>query len=377
MAGTSRLFLLVLLFALGACGGGSDPGGGEDASCPAIGLPLLRTQLLDPPVPQVHIEVKFVTADSQAIKNLGITWAHFANINSGFDPSNGAANCGPDVGVGTSIVGGAVGQVAVMPVNQAGSLPMPMVRDVPVVLGAGAQAYTNLGGFGDYTIAALAREALVGLTSAPSGILVTPRLATSNEAINYLLTDDAGAAQFISEIQAIPNSRIVVVPPVTAMTNQSTTVLVPTETPTPADLTEPMKSEVTGLDPSIPFVEVGPALRMTASIPQAAVIQLDIEPDVEFVSAVPQTVFQLNGLVDSAAQVPIVRAGGLVSTLLINDGDTLILGGIRDNGSMVTTLGVPIFENMPLVGTFLRQHKQLSLDDPLLIVVTATILSNP
>ena len=58
----------------------------------------------------------------------------------------------------------------------------------------------------------------------------------------------------------------------------------------------------------------------------------------------------------------------------MNDGNTVIMGGLRDDATAVETTGLPILAKLPLIGTFLREHRQLDLRDDLLVMIRARIV---
>ena len=371
--GFAGLLLLV------ACGDGN--GNGEPpppaGPCGQVLGEILVQPLLAVHGLQVQIEVEIVTVDETHLQSLGISWPNFEAIGAGASGATPGDACGPPTATDTSVTGGAENGVVLVPEGTSGMAGLPVVLPAPTTPNDGALTFTNMGGPGTFTIADARRQSILGLSDPPSGEELSPIAATGGISINYLLTNAAGRAQFLTEIGAHAASRIVSSPKVVTIDNQTATIFVGTEVPTVGEITQPYQDAVIDLDSAITFAEVGVTLRVTPSIPQTDIIRLTIEPRATAVVAELTTPFLLDGTTSSVAKVPIVQTRQLVTQVLVPDGATMIVGGVRDDTTMITTPGIPQLAELPVVGTLVRNHNQLDLRDPLLLVVTPRIVAQP
>ena len=76
------------------------------------------------------------------------------------------------------------------------------------------------------------QHTLNGLNPVPGGQELAAAPGTAGTSLMYLLTDDGGFAQFLSEVAAHANTRILAAPRIVTLANQQATIFVGTERPT-------------------------------------------------------------------------------------------------------------------------------------------------
>lgn len=72
--------------------------------------------------------------------------------------------------------------------------------------------------------------------------------------------------------------------------------------------------------------------------------------------------------------VPEIDTRHISTQVLVNDGETIVLGGIYEQSSNRQNERVPFFSSLPVVGSLFIHHKQVSSKRELLIFITPTIL---
>lgn len=75
-----------------------------------------------------------------------------------------------------------------------------------------------------------------------------------------------------------------------------------------------------------------------------------------------------------AAGVPSINTNEAETELLVNDGDTIVIGGIVKTTSSIGSTGWPGLKNIPLLGWLFKSEKTVSKNNELLIFITATIV---
>ncbi len=118
----------------------------------------------------------------------------------------------------------------------------------------------------------------------------------------------------------------------------------------------------------IDFIEVGTVLRVTPRITSLNSILLDLEAeDSTFVSV---EIFS-NGEINTLPQKTQNRAS---TQVLVNDQETIVLGGLRTSNITDTVDRVPVLGEIPIIGRVFRSTGKDHQDRELLIFLTPTIV---
>ena len=75
--------------------------------------------------------------------------------------------------------------------------------------------------------------------------------------------------------------------------------------------------------------------------------------------------------------VPIIATTELTTKVLVNNGETVVLGGIFENETVDEVRKIPFLGDLPLVGRFFRNTSQSDSKTELLIFVTPRLLQDP
>lgn len=363
---------LVIVALVTACGGGG--GDGEEALCGQVLGTELVQPLLDVHEQQVQLDIEFVTVERTHLDSLGITWPLFSPIQTGRVVASAGAFCGATQAAATSVVGGVAGQVVLLPQGFAGQATLPLISPSPVTPNSGAMAFTDLAGPGTFTIAPEVALGVSGLDPVVGGQVLPSVAGAAGSSLNYLLTDSAGRTMFLTEVQADANTRVVSTPPIVTLINQSATIFVGTEFVPVTEIEPPLRDAVPVVNPGATAVEIGVSLEVTPVIRPDGNIQLFVVPQLSTV-LVQSPEFTLDGT-PSVAHAPVIRKIETVAQIAIQPGVTAIVSGIRDDATNMTTRGVPILADLPLVGSIVRSHNQLDLTDDLVLLITPHIVRN-
>lgn len=159
------------------------------------------------------------------------------------------------------------------------------------------------------------------------------------------------------------NTNLVSAPKITTLDGRPASVLVGVTVP--IALYERAKdtgiTEVIGYDQQ----EIGMKLNVQARVTADGKILLKVRPEV---SEIVEYRGQYN-------ERPVVRTRQAEAEIIVNDGETLVLGGMIEDLTRDTVTKVPILGDIPLLGWFFRHkgHEKEKLD--LLVFVTPRILS--
>lgn len=109
---------------------------------------------------------------------------------------------------------------------------------------------------------------------------------------------------------------------------------------------------------STKFKEVGVTLTVKAVVTDERKIQMTIEPKQNVTSGKSNT------------NVPIVNTRQARTTLLVDDGQVIVLGGLRRKDTLITTQKIPLLGDLPLLGALFSSEKKEKTNTELLILLS-------
>ncbi len=117
--------------------------------------------------------------------------------------------------------------------------------------------------------------------------------------------------------------------------------------------------------------EYGTRLYVTPSVKaDNQTIELDINPEVSDLLGFRQFVSSRNNVYE----LPQFFVQSLKTTVLVNDGDTIVMGGLMHDQIIKTHDKTPIFGDLPLIGRFFRGESEVSKKSNLLVFLTAKLI---
>ncbi len=100
------------------------------------------------------------------------------------------------------------------------------------------------------------------------------------------------------------------------------------------------------------FKTVGVKLRVMPERIEGRRIQLHLEPEVSGISASTQTVVLSEG---QTAELPIFYTRNAKTTVVVNDGEPFVIGGLLKEETGKTMRGIPLLSRIPFLGFFFRR----------------------
>jgi general secretion pathway protein D len=117
--------------------------------------------------------------------------------------------------------------------------------------------------------------------------------------------------------------------------------------------------------------EYGTRLVVTPSVQtDERTIELDVQPEVSTLLDFRQFVSSRNNVY----QLPQFFVQSVKTTVTINDGDTLVMGGLMTDRLIRTKDKIPIFGDLPLVGRFFRGESEVARKKNLLVFINAKLI---
>ncbi|MFW6172837.1 MAG: secretin N-terminal domain-containing protein [Elusimicrobiota bacterium] len=115
---------------------------------------------------------------------------------------------------------------------------------------------------------------------------------------------------------------------------------------------------------STEFKEVGIRLKVVPQINKNNKIVLEVKPEQSFRTG------------ETIGNIPIINTSKAETTLMLNDGETAVIGGMVRNANSVTEYKVPILGDIPILGYIFKRKSDNKERTELAIFVTANIVKN-
>jgi type II secretory pathway component GspD/PulD (secretin) len=155
-------------------------------------------------------------------------------------------------------------------------------------------------------------------------------------------------------LQEQRNVELLATPRIVVLSGQEAEIKTVEEIP----YTETSDTSAGGSLTSTQFKEVGVTLTVKAVVTDERKIQLLIQPRQNVTTGV------------SATDVPIVNTREARTTLLVDDGQVIVLGGLRRKETIVTTKKVPLLGDLPLLGILFSSEKKENTNSELIIMMS-------
>jgi len=205
------------------------------------------------------------------------------------------------------------------------------------------------------------------ITSGFSGTL--DKAASTTAAIRFgWLTPNVDIDMLLKAEQENVNAKLLANPRVLVLDNEKAIFKIISELPY-QELTE---SAMGGSMGTTSFKEVGVELHVTPHLTREGMIRLKVKP--VFSVKVGDVTFASGSL---TYPQPIVDRREAETTLLIRDGCTVVLGGLRKKEVTKQTNKVPLLGDLPLVGFAFRFTGEDTVNSELVVFITPRIIEQP
>ena len=213
-----------------------------------------------------------------------------------------------------------------------------------------------------------------------------PALARESEGLNLTLQGILTGTQFESVLHLLEEtkkSKTLSAPRVTALNNQTALIRVVDEFRYPTryevsliqfdingdgDFDDAGETEFANVPQDIQKRDVGILLNVTPSVGKdLKMITLVLSPEVSQFS-------QFRDL-GGGVTVPEFTSSQLTTSVILEDGQTAVLGGLMKDTTAQQVARVPVLGDLPLVGALFRQKEETSTRKNLLIFITARLLA--
>ncbi|MBU4304659.1 MAG: type IV pilus secretin PilQ [Candidatus Omnitrophica bacterium] len=188
-------------------------------------------------------------------------------------------------------------------------------------------------------------------------------LATSSD-FSFGILDGSAFSMLLEAIQTRGKTRILSNPRITTLDNEPAKIHVGTDWPIAKYSYNEQTDRfvITGWE----YKSYGILLEVTPTINQNGYVTLKLHPEISD----KQEEIEFQG-----ARVPVLTTQSTDATVMIKDGQTLVIGGLIKDKTINTTTKVPFLGDIPLLGLLFRHKSQEKVRNDLLIFITPHIIS--
>ena len=183
----------------------------------------------------------------------------------------------------------------------------------------------------------------------------------SSSAVNALLSTEAGKG----------NVNVISSPSLMVLNNQKAKINVGDQVPIQTASTQlPTTSGTTaGLltSNSIQYKDTGVTLEVTPRVNANGIVIMDVHQIVSSVIPVTSAV---------GIQSPTINKKEIDSSIAINDGETIVLGGLIDDNNAMNKSGIPLLYDLPWIGSLFGSTSYTRTKDELVILITPRVVKS-
>jgi type II secretory pathway component GspD/PulD (secretin) len=170
-------------------------------------------------------------------------------------------------------------------------------------------------------------------------------------------------------LRTIGDTKILSSPRIMVLNNQEAKILVGTKDAYITSTTSQSGTGTAVTSQSVNFVDVGIKLFVTPTINKYGFVTMKIRPEVSTSEA--KTIVSE----DKKTEIPIVTTSETETTVMVKDGVTIIIGGLRKDERKKTVKKIPLLGDIPYLGVFLRSTTDEYKKTDLVVLLTPHIMS--
>jgi general secretion pathway protein D len=185
---------------------------------------------------------------------------------------------------------------------------------------------------------------------------------------NYVLST-AGARAILSALSSVTHVNVVSSPQLLVLDHQTAALQVGDQVPV---LTQQVQSTLTTGAPivnSVNYMNTGVVLQVTPRVNESGLVTLDIDQEVSNVTAATTST-------TSQTSSPTITARRVVTSVVVENGQTVALGGLIQDSQTKGRTGIPLLSDIPVVGSLFGGNSNVAARTELLVLLAPKIIRN-
>lgn len=191
-------------------------------------------------------------------------------------------------------------------------------------------------------------------------------VAAAFPGFNYAV-NTAGIAATLSALNALTHVNVISTPSLMVLDNKTARLQIGDQVPITTQTATSTVTANTAIVNSITMQDTGVILAVTPRINESGRVQLDIEQEVS--SVVKTTTSNIDS--------PTIQQRRVKTTVVVNDGEVLALGGMIQDQSNKTSTQIPIVGDIPGLGALFSNRGNSVQKTELVILITPKVVRDP
>lgn len=196
--------------------------------------------------------------------------------------------------------------------------------------------------------------------------LMSGAIGPATTGFNYVLS--AGDAQVVlNALEDLTDVNVISSPSLAVLDNQTARLLVGNRVPILTRTSQSIDNPDAPIVSSIEYEDTGVQLNVTPRVNAGGLVTLEID----------QNVSDVIRTVTSGIDSPTIQQRQIQSTVAVQDGQTVALGGLIRDSQRATSRGIPYLSRIPVLGFLFGQKGDVGERTELLIFITPRVIRNP
>jgi type II secretory pathway component GspD/PulD (secretin) len=171
----------------------------------------------------------------------------------------------------------------------------------------------------------------------------------------------------LNYLQTLGNARLLSNPKIVAVNNQEAKIHIGERQAYVTTTTTSSGTSASTVAEEVQFVDVGIQLSVTPNINDDGFVTMKIKPEISSVSSTLIT--------STNNKIPIIDTSATETTVMIKDGTTLIVGGMRKDEKSSGSEGIPFLSQLPFIGNVFKTSTGKTERVELVVLLTPHIIS--
>ena len=194
----------------------------------------------------------------------------------------------------------------------------------------------------------------------------TAAIAPAFPGFAYAYSSGNNIKIILDALQAITHIEVVSSPQLMVLNNQPATLQVGDRVPIVTQQAQQTTSDTAPIINSIEYEDTGVILKVTPRVNRGGMVMMDIS----------QEVSQVSDTSASPVPSPTIQERKINSSVAVQDGETVVLGGLISDSRVRGRSGIPYLQNIPLLGNLFRDTSDNKTRTELMVLITPHVVDN-
>lgn len=192
-------------------------------------------------------------------------------------------------------------------------------------------------------------------------------IASALPGFSFLATGNVGITTILNALESITDLKVISSPQIMVLNNHEAKLKVGDQVPVVTKTAQDMAAvSNTSIVKTVEYRDTGTILTVKPRVNSSGMVIMDIEQEVSDVS--PKTVAGIDS--------PTIQQRKLSSTVAVQSGETIALGGLIKDKSNQVENGIPLLNSLPVVGALFGGTDKANNRTELLVLITPRVVSS-